>query len=948
MKAQNRKITIIALSTFLVLNAVVGIYIQFKYRTKALVANSFSKTEMIPSEPWYAPISTKLDEYQYLVREPDSYKLEFSDKNIIKVNNIVEKLIKQGRMADGDRDWVPAHFVNGDDVYEVKARLRGGLSVHWANDYKSWRIRFPSNNLFHGMREINFIVVHDRGYYMEILGFHIARSLGLLTFRDSFANLSVNLTGKKYLYYLVESPNKEFLESNNKAASAIFRIRDQSISARYKTNGMLGSSFTPEVYNNYVGKTDRTPFYVTALSKLLEADTAKEAILMSKVDKFAAAEAIVTFAGTHHGLAATNRYLYYDDTVGKFEPILFDINVDKIGENIEKGIELGPRYAFGKGYLPHFQLLKDPMYRFARNKYLWELVKDDGALILGIYDQLRKHFDKNFLTSDVIGKNFTKNVNGIRDSLKHNISLIKKELIFAKAFVLAKTLNVADKSAVHSVRVRASAHVPIQWTEMSIDGSYANPGESLKVYRDSNNNRKLDSSDESIGSFVFQSDVERLVFRPDEDVLIHPGRNEEGNAMAREELFFVSGASVKSKKLKFHYTFTNAVTNAVIDQDDLWSSIENVSRTDEMAARTRTRNEFLKSNPEFVKDGKGVMLKKGTYIFDQNVVVPEGVPVKINAGVTIKIAANKSFISYSPVQALGTEKEIIHVTSKSDGNFMVFAVVGPLKAKTILRHMLFENYSEGAFANSFFTGGVSVFSAPVDLEYSVFTGGDSEDGFNAKNSKGVISNCTFSGHKSDAVDLDFGDFLVENSKFIKNRGDGFDVSGSNIILRNNIHMDNVDKGVSVGENSRVIIFNSYFANNGIGVAVKDRSDARVYSSSFVDNAVAYASYQKKPIFSGGTGNINSSVLWGNGKQVSLDNDSKVHFQHNLLQDIETAPSENFSFSPLFYTDNGIKFLKSSDSKYNLSEKEVALINKELGDIGTLKVGSPLGYLGAYL
>lgn len=230
-----------------------------------------------PGQPWHAKNAFSLDDCKYIVdRSLTTYKLILPSETIEEVEKTTAELMshKVTVLGEKDRVWYAGQFHEDDKVYEVKVRLRGDLAVHWAGKWKSWRIQFPKNNLFHGIRILNFIRIDDRAWYADALGCHLARSAGLLVLRDGFGRLSLN-NDKAYVYYMAESPSAEFLEASGRPVSAIFRARDINFeyAALGKTGSQYGSRTTPEFFKNYISNKSRNARYNDALAQLMAANT---------------------------------------------------------------------------------------------------------------------------------------------------------------------------------------------------------------------------------------------------------------------------------------------------------------------------------------------------------------------------------------------------------------------------------------------------------------------------------------------------------------------------------------------------------------------------------------------------------------------------------------------------------------------------------------------------
>lgn len=911
-----------------------------------------------PTHPWYDSVDRSFQDYEYIVGKGVSHiKLQMSDDTRHKIDALTAKLVRQEVMLKEDHIWFPAKFYENNKVYNVKIRMRGDFSMHWKMKfYKSWRIKFKKDDLFHGIRALNLIVASDRAFFFESIGFHMARSEGLLSFRDGFAYVrQIDASGKRLsgplFYVIAEAATKEFLEANNRPVTAIFRKLDLVMETRVTGRPIetFGDIDSPGFYKNYIKDYGREAQYWSSLEMFLKSDSHEELSAILDVDKYAIADAIACVVGTYHTLGSNNIFFYYNDTVGLFEPLLWDLNVYPIGEKVDLAISLGVRYPNGP---LRSTLRENRHYRKKRDEAIWRFVADDGKILLNLFDYL---YEK-VIIDNLGGRSMPVRGNPfppMRSKLKGNVEKLKRVLSNNKVSINVTMTDEKSTYALHRIEVNNNSFAPVSLDQVQIDAAYTDNSDMYSVYLDKNRNDRFDDSDPLVGEFKENSRSSRLIFVPEVEQLIYSRLNENYEVVADKEVFFFTGGKVQRLPKKFHFALTNQVTGNPLGRADILDSFSSHKQVRQVHEKSRSKREFLDNYPMFISDPnekRGVLLTSGTYEFKEDVVIPKGIPLRIEKGAILRFATKKSLFSYSPVKSMGSRtKPVVFEALDKDLGWGVLAVIGPLKEKSELKWTDFSGYSESSFANAFFSGGVSIYEAPAVIEHCSFNDGKGEDALNLKRSQGVIKNSVFKNNPSDAIDLDWSETDIDNNYFVANKGDSIDISGTSTTISNNVILDNGDKGISLGEKSDVVMVNNFIARCEIGMAVKDLSKVEVYSTTFLDNKVGIAAYQKKAIFGGGTANVFQSVLWNNEVQTSLDPWSKVNFENSLLQKVSQGKQSNFTFQPKFIErSRGDKILTDSDGPWQLSIEELTNIEPWFDGMGMSTEKVPRGYFGTLI
>lgn len=204
------------------------------------------------------------------------------------------------------------------------------------------------------------------------------------------------------------------------------------------------------------------------------------------------------------------------------------------------------------------------------------------------------------------------------------------------------------------------------------------------------------------------------------------------------------------------------------------------------AAITASVSEFLAAHPVFVKKDSanaGLLLPRGTYRFARTVIIPGGTKLEIAAGTRIRIAAGRSFISYSPIVALGTPGAPI-VFAAAD-RWRKWGVVGVVsEGASRFEHVRFENGRQARVNGIDFPGTLTCIGGSVEIRNSLF--------------RKIFG--------KDAVNIKYGNVLIEQNVFQRCFKDGLDLDGGHGIVRQNTFFDCDDEGIDLSENAGIEVF----------------------------------------------------------------------------------------------------------------------------------------------
>jgi hypothetical protein len=264
---------------------------------------------------------------------------------------------------------------------------------------------------------------------------------------------------------------------------------------------------------------------------------------------------------------------------------------------------------------------------------------------------------------------------------------------------------------------------------------------------------------------------------------------------------------------------------------------------------------------EVDRDAGAFVLRAGAYVVKEDLILPAGHALVVEAGVELRVRPGKSLLVRGPLEVRGTERRPVRVRGVSLAEpWGVLAVqgrgrsaLGGARPRCEIRHLELSGGSEDYLKGVFYSGQLSVYHADLVLEHAELRRAFADDALNVKYGAVEIRDSLFDDNSADGVDLDWSDGVVQRSFFARSGsgGDGIDISGSDVRVEDSVFSEVRDKCLSVGEASTVTLRGLLLRACDVGVASKDQSFTDVRESVFLDNGRNFAAYQKKPIFGGG-------------------------------------------------------------------------------------------------
>jgi hypothetical protein len=815
-------------------------------------------------------------------RPPDSeyptYVLRIDPSDLRNIQTQVQRLLEAGMMTEDLKIWHPARFLHDGEEYDVKVRLRGDFANHWAGEKKSWRVRFKKDRLFQGRREIDIVIPLDKSYEVELIAYRAARALGLLVPDAGICNLKIN--GIDFgAYTWIEKYGGEMAEKQGYPAGEIFRNQNVWTQTRWTGFGIDSTMYT-SAYDNSVKEDATVGYFVARWDQLLsltrEADDASfesEIEQLVDMEKFLRWNALTWLFGSDHSHGADNLRWYYDETVGLFEPILYDVNRYRIkGPPLREGGQ--PQWSFetAESNMLVVRTMRVPRFRERRNEILWDLLHDDRFDMAAASEELFPRFEA-VLPAGVEGEDLEE-VRAFHDEtvriLRSNREGLRDQLSFARAFV-TPVLDVADGSPRLRLRILPDARSPLALDRVVVEFASATAAEAAgtgeataRLTGPGGATRSVDAPsirrlDGNRVAYVFSNLAvhtavdDRLAPRPTRWLLDLKLGGLDRDAWSRP-----------GTVLGIETAFLNTLSREALAEDKVIASPV-LYRFDPEPAGSG-----LPLNPE---DG-GFTVPAGVHTVRGTVVLPRGAFLRLRPGTTMRMEPGASVLLSGALRAEGRADAPIRIVPARDGAppWGSVAVVGSAEP-SVLRHVEVRGGSETWVEGKYISGQLSFHRSDVTLEDCVVADARADDGLNVKKARAEVRNSLFRNNAFDAYDADWVEGSVVDSRFLDNGGDGVDTSGATLAITGCRFDGMGDKGVSVGERSDVVVVDSVIRDSLIGIASKDLSRTRVYATALVDNGTAIAVYRKKQIFGGARAEATGSLFWGNEANLAVDPES---------------------------------------------------------------------------
>ena len=705
--------------------------------------------------------------------------------------------IKRGLLINEEDSWVKgAIFPESEKASKTKVslRLKGDWTDHLQGSKWSFRVQTEATKSWNRLKTFSLQNPSTRSYLYEWLLHAFFNYEDILTTRYDFVQFELN-NKDLGLYVYEEHFLKQIPEFNKKKEGPIVRFIESGFWDAMLQKDQLKADHDGSLI---VGAPDIKPFGEKRTHKdsLLaqQFDIAhtllyqyqyglKEAKDIFDVDLYARYYVVMDLIGGYHGIAWHNQRFYYNQVIGKLEPIGFDgfggEGLAYVPEKPFLGINLSSLGGFSE---MHKKLFRDKSFLEKYHFYLEKLTATEhlDAFLASIKKKMHQRL--HLIRKYVKGYNFSP------DYLYQRAANIRNALYPFSTSLKTKTIKPGI------IAVCNRHQIPIE-----ILGSVSASGGPINY---------LDSS--------------VLVFTTKLDALPDYGQSVSVPQNASHLIYRIPGL-VK--------TYEAAINK--------WSLPRALAPVQELKAN------IVEGHPAYVYQAdKATLIFKKDVQITEPIIIPEGLKVMLRPGTKLDLIKASFVLSYSAVQFLGTEEAPIEIVSsdKSARSFTVLKGTG----KSRINYTRFAHLGAFSFKGWNLPGAVNFYESDVDIYNTVFTHNSCEDALNIVRSTFDFKNNTICHTYADGFDADFCTGTVDNSYFHHTGNDAIDFSTSKVTIKDCSIEKVGDKGISMGEQGEALIINTKIDGANIGIASKDLSKTTVRNAELRNCIIGFSAYQKKP------------------------------------------------------------------------------------------------------
>ncbi|MBT5194145.1 MAG: hypothetical protein HOM07_17495, partial [Rhodospirillaceae bacterium] len=722
------------------------------------------------------------------------FGLKIAEKHLRRIDILSKRLVRQHGLTSADRMWVPAIFIAGEKAWDVKVRLRGDGTAHWATAKKSWRIKFKKNQLYDGYREINLVLARERHFETEILAYDLARNQGLFVRDGGAATLKINRVDMgDYVWF--EQITGESLERNRRTGGNVVTPDNSWIDY-----GIL-STFTNDYYHFLSGyrtvikndpnrgiMLDRWKSVLDLVKNGTGLEISRRIPLLVDMDKFAAWSATILLFGNKHGLAEINLSWYYNGATGLFEPIMYDVNIGTYSRDVG-GLSMlnnTRSFDFGNNFVAS-RLLQQADIRRRRDKVLHDLLANQfdeiSARQSAVFARLQPYMIRGISAQppDSVRREFKDRQAMLGTNRRVLLYLLRRARLFAET-----AMSIGDGQLIWDMDIRPDALADIKINQITVNIS-------APVRIDSGKVTAFLSGDGAGKSLAVETTQDgNMLSLKFKELRIWQKRaaNLEPEVTTWRLRMTLPTQTSLDKTRALPVDFVIDAENALTGQPVHPRRSRATPGLQKIApdlAEDALRSPSLvieRSGLPFRAEGKNLVLGPGEYQLANSLILSSGFGLVLQAGVHLKLGPGVSIVSRKPIQIIGTAAAPVAITAlDKDAPWGVLGVIAP-GGKSVIRHARISGGSEAWVNGVFLSGQVAVHYGDLDMTNSIISGARADDGLNVKYGRVDFKNNHFVNNSSDGFDGDWVTGKIDRSLVAGNGGDGLDFSGSKVVVSN--------------------------------------------------------------------------------------------------------------------------------------------------------------------
>lgn len=766
--------------------------------------------------------------------------LDIKLKNLKQMSAIRKTALMNDVLYDKDNKRFKASIRAQGKNIPIRINFKSGKpSLHLSNNW-SFKVKTKKSNLF-GLTDFSLMDAKRRNYLLEWYARKLYSKEGIIYKEYKFINLFLNGEDKG-IYVIDENYTENLLTKNNRRDSTFIRFNQEIM---FHTSCCdYPEQFVEYLYATNIDAKSQKIDSETELNKLKNFNIASRLLddfrtkklsveEIFDIDLMAKSFALSDLINGQHAVTWDNMKFYFNPVTTKLEPVLEDFyNEITTYANLEPSL-LHPGNPNPMRITDNFGFFYT---RFFESKIFLEKY---------IY-HLKRYSDKNFLRdfNNEIKNEFELNYSKILkhhprysfpfDMFEDNRKYISKFLdpyqpLF---FSLWKKENNKIK-----LKVGNTSEFPLELKKIKID--YDN--ELIKLIDINNSSILLEKS------YL----TARLHKRPIKYDFLNIDLKYKNKINTITIFYKIPGLETEYSKKLINPQITKSIDDITFNKHKDTSLLFK----------------------DFVVLENQIILNKGQYNIDKDLIIPKNKTLLILPGAKINLLNGSMIISKSNILAQGTLKNPIEIYS-SDNKGECLLIMDNVN-QSIFKHVYFKNLSNCSNQFLELSGSVNFYNTNIVMNYVYFNNNIKGDDFlNIINSSFDLKNINFQNTIFDGLDIDFSEGKIADLKCRNCQNDAIDLSNSNVIIKNILAENIGDKAISVGENS-VVLGSDITVNNAfMGLAVKDQSHVNINNIIVNNSNYGITSYIKKQEYNPSSGRINNFSYKNNEKDIVIEDGGK--------------------------------------------------------------------------
>ena len=810
----------------------------------------------------------KLAVIKNIIKKPfikiDKIYLDISFKNLTKIEKNRNIALKNKVILKEYNQNIDAIVKYQNQNIPVKIKLKGGSTEqHLENkDQVSFKVKTEKSNIF-GLTDFSLMHAQRRNFLLEWYARKMYADQGLIYKEYRFINLYIN--GENKGLYVMDENFTESLSTKNNRREGIYVRFGSDIN--FNINGTPPGSFddnadlfstlngegccglTEELLSTNIDVLNKQINLNSKDSVIKNFNIAKKLLENFRQEKadpeeifnlklMAKAFALSDILGSWHTMHWGNMRFYFDPISSKLEPVIDDNYNERTSYPVKnRTIRINDSYNYSLLYKRLFE----------SKVFLKEY----------IYYQ-KKYSNPNFI------KKFN---NKIRKEFSANLSYINKFYVsyFFPAHIIEQNRDRVER--------------------------FLNPYQPLYFSLWDKNKKKIVLKIGNTSKLPIEIKKIEIVKEDDKSNLINLNNSKDLKSKLYLKPRFYN-KPINYDYLKFDFVSDKQI-KLILVQYKIAGLDEMISKTLDYPLLTKKSDEIsfnnvndTTSNFEFLDFFQNkILIKKGNFDIDQDLIIPKNKELIIAAGSNINLLKGSKIISHSRIIAEGTPDDPIRINSPD--NLGQCILVTNTKEKSVLKYVYFNNMSNCSSSNIELSGSINFYKTDVLMENIYFTENiKGDDYLNIINSKLFLKDLFFENSYADALDIDYSSGKIHNI-ILKNSGDdAIDLSNSSIEIKNLKAEQIGDKGISVGENSYLRGELFKIDNSFLGLAIKDQSEVDIKNLTIVNSEIPLAAYIKKEEYNSSKINISKFSADNNLKNSIFEKDSSVIINGKIIKNFE--------------------------------------------------------------